>query len=273
MSADGPQISDDPQVSMDQQHGPRAEPPDRRAFADAVEQAPQRTGSLLRPGPAIAAAVVAAVVVVAAVLVPPLIHNPGALLGVGQPGPGGQPGQGQPLSPSGQGLLPGNAATSSYALTYGSHLIVGPGSGCCFSAGGAWSTSPAGGYPGGSGPVKTSASPTAWSEWAFGQPSGGHRWDQVKVRVWIPAAGAGAWVRFTVTATAAGATNVSTFDVPEQEYEGWYELPATFMIGTPDQRTGSLWVRMTYLRPYPGPGCADGSCDRMATAQAELLWS
>lgn len=267
---------------MDQQDGhadgSRAEPADSRAFADAVEQAPQRPGAPLRLGPAIAAAVAAALVAVGAVVIPQLIHNPGGLLGLGQPATGGQPGQGQPgqgqpVPPSAQGLAPGDPATSSLPLTYGSHLIVGPGAACCFSAGGSWSTTAAGGYPGGSGPVKISASPAAWSEWAFGKPPGGNRWDQVKVRVWIPAAGAGAWVRFTVSATAGGATSISAFDVPEQEYEGWYELPATFTIGTPDQRTGSLWVRMSYLRAYPGPGCADGSCDRMAAAQAELLWS
>jgi hypothetical protein len=258
---------------MDQQDGSRAELADSRAFAEAVEQAPHRPGPTLRLGPAVAAVVLAALAAVGAVVIPQMIHHPGGLLGLGQSAPGSQAGQGQPIPPGAQGLLPGDPASSSYPLTYGSHLIAGPGAACCFSAGGTWSTRPAGGYPGGSGPVKTSAGPTAWSEWAFGRPSGGHRWDQVKVRVWIPAAGAGAWVRFTVTATAGGASSASTFDVPEQEYEGWYELPATFTIGTPGQRTGSLWVRMTYLRPYPGPGCADGSCNRMAAAQAELLWS
>lgn len=260
-------------MSMDRQDESRAEPADSRAFADVVEQAPQRPGSPMRLGPAIAAVVVGAIIAVGAVVIPRMIHNPGGMLGLGQSAPGGGAGQGQQLPPSAQGLLPGDPATSSNALTYRSHLIVGPGAACCFSVHGTWSTSPAGGYPAGSGPVRTSASPSAWSEWAFGQPSGGHRWDQVKVRVWIPAAGAGAWVRFTVTATVGGASSSSTYNVPEEEYEGWYELPATFTIGTPDQRTGSLWVRMTYLRRYPGPGCAGGPCDRMAAAQAELLWS
>lgn len=256
---------------MEQQHGsPAADP---RAFADAVEDAPQRTRSPLRLGPAVAAAVVAALVVVGAVVIPRMVHDPAGLLGLGQAAPASPGAQGQSLPAGSQGLLPVDAATSSYALTYASHLIVGPGSACCFSSGGTWSTSQTGGYPANGGPVMTSSGHAAWFEWALGQPSGGHRWDQLKIRVWLPAAGAGAWVRLTVTATAGSATSVTAFDLPEQEYEGWYELPATFMIGTPDRRTGSVWLRMTYLRPYPGPGCADGSCNRMAAAQAEFLWS
>jgi hypothetical protein len=134
-----------------------------------------------------------------------------------------------------------------------------------------------GGYPAFGGPVRTSVDSRAWFEWNLGQPPGGARWDQLKIRVWIPQAQAGAWVRVAVTSTAAGASNVASFDVAEQEYEGWYELPATFTVGTPDRRTGSAWVKMTYLRPYTDQAatqtCADGSCNRMAAAQAEFLWS
>ncbi|MCO5971374.1 hypothetical protein [Actinoallomurus soli] len=271
-----------------------AEAVDQWAFAEVVEDGPRGRGSAPRVGPALAAAAAAAVVVVGAAVVPALKKGPLGPPAAGSTGgvrtganvsapaaPGG--GQAQPPAAGTQGgATPGRVpltgqGASSASLTYANHVIVGPGASCCWTPGGTWSAGGRGGYPAYGGSVRTSADPSAWFEWNLGNPAGGSRWDQVKIRVWIPQTQAGAWVRITVTSTAGGASNVTSFDVAEQEYQGWYELPATFTLGTPDRRTGSAWVRMTYLRPYTDPAadsaCADGSCDRMAAAQAEFLWS
>jgi hypothetical protein len=277
---------------MHQESGSDGRPPaetiDRWAFAETVEDGSQGRRFPVRLGPAVGAAVVALLIVVGITVVPQLTSGiaGGQATGAGQSttgqgtsgqGTSGQTGTGQQMpADSGQQPTSGQGGSSS-SLTYANHTIVGPGSACCWTSGGTWSNAANGGYPEYSGPVRTSADPASWFEWNLGQPTGGARWDQVKVRVWLPQSQAGAWVRLTVTTTAAGATNVASFDVAEQEYEGWYELPATFTIGTPDRRTGSAWVKMTYLRPYTDPAarsaCADGSCSRIAAAQAEFLWS
>lgn len=249
-------------------------PVEQGGFAEAVESDSARGGrSALRTGPALAAAAVATAVVVGAAVIPQLTRHP-----LGSPaGVPVAPGVGGSQAPSVQAPPPTVEATSGYPLTFASGTVVGPGTGCCFSAGGRWAESATGGYPDQTGPVRTSTDPAAWSEWSLGQTTAGHRWDQVKVRVWLPSGQAGAWVRFAVTSTAGAGSNVAVFDVPEQEYEGWYELPALFSIGSPERRAGSLWVRMTYLRPYAGPAadaaCADGPCRTMAAAQVQFQWS
>jgi hypothetical protein len=250
---------------------------DRKAFAEAMENGQQGRRSSLRLGPALAAVAAAMVVVVGAAVIPQLTKNPLGTLPGGPQAAGASAVAGQQAA-QGQGQQPvGVQATSAYPLTYASEVVVGPGAACCFSSGGTWAGSATGGYPAQSGEARISSDPAAWFEWDLGQPAVGHRWDQVKVRVWLPSGRAGAWIRLTVTSTAGGAANVAAFDVPEQEYEGWYELPATFTIGTPDQRVGSVWVRMTYLRTYTGPAadaaCANGSCRQMAAAQVQFLWS
>jgi hypothetical protein len=265
---------------MRQEPGPDLEAVDRWAFAETVER--QRRSSV-RLGPAIGAAVAAVLVVLGATIIPALKNNP---MGTAQGQAPGQSGSGQnagaqaaPSQGTGQAQQPPPAGPtgSQRSLTYANRAIVGPGGACCWSSAGHWSAAASGGYPSYGGPARTSADSRAWFEWNLGQPAGGARWDQLKIGVWIPQSQSGAWVRVTVTATAAGASNVTSFDVAEQEYEGWYELPAAFTIGTPDRRTGSAWVKMTYLRPYTDVAgaqtCADGSCGRMAAAQAEFLWS
>jgi hypothetical protein len=266
---------------MRQEPGPDLEAVDRWAFAETVEDGAQRRSSV-RLGPAIGAAAAAVLVVLGATIIPALKNNP---LGTSSGQAAGQGGSGQnagaqaaPSQGAGQAQPPAAGPTgSSRSLTYANHAIVGPGGACCWSSAGHWSAAASGGYPSYGGPARTSADSRAWFEWNLGQPAGGARWDQMKIGIWIPQSQSGAWVRVTVTATAAGASNVTSFDVAEQEYEGWYELPATFTIGTPDRRTGSAWVKMTYLRPYTDTSaeqtCADGSCARMAAAQAEFLWS
>jgi hypothetical protein len=263
------------------QQDPSRETVDRWAFADTVESGSPARKPGVRLGPAIGAAAAAALVVVAATVIPQIRKDPlGTARGTVPQTPAGAPAAQAPAgqtpvaqeSPAPQQTPQGGGGS----LTYANHAIVGPGGACCSASGGAW-TAGTGGYPAYTGPVRTSADRNAWYEWNLGRPAGGARWDQIKIRLWIPQAQAGAWVRITVTSTAGSASNVATFDVAEQEYQGWYELPATFTIGTPDRRTGSAWVKLTYLRPYTdqaaAQSCADGSCDRMAAAQAEFLWS
>lgn len=282
---------------------PAAETVDRYAFAEVIEGGMRGRGSALRVGPALAAAMAAVVVVTGAAVIPAMKNGSPGTSPDGARTATGVPGQAAPGGAQAGGGLPGQATiggaqqppaaapssgapaqspaagqgVASGSLTYANQVVVGPGASCCWTSGGTWSAGTRGGHPEYGGPVRTSADPSAWFEWNLGDPAGGSRWDQVKIRVWVPQSQAGAWVRITVTSTAGGASNVRSFDVAEQEYQGWYELPATFTLGTPDRRTGSAWVRMTYLRPYTDPaagaGCADGSCRRFAAAQAEFLWS
>jgi hypothetical protein len=262
------------------------------AFTEALETPAGRrrsggssSGSRLRLVPALSAAAVALLVTAAVIVLPTMRHGFGGTMPTGgsnatNPGYAGQglPGQGLPGQgyPGGVGAG-GPSGGGSYALTYANQVTVGLAAKCCSTFGGTWPTHTEGGYPDYRGPAAVTNDPAAWFEWNLGQPSGGRRWDQMKLRVWIPRSPAGAWVRYTVTATHEGATDVTTFDVPQQEYQGWYELPGTFSVGSPDQRTGSAWVRMTYLRPYSGPAadgvCRSGGCQQMAAGQVQFMWS
>jgi hypothetical protein len=85
------------------------------------------------------------------------------------------------------------------------------------------------------------------------------------VLVWIPDRRARARVRFTVTATSGQERTVRTFDVAERGHAGWLAIPGTFSAGTPAERTGTITVRMAFLRPFTD---AD-----MAAGQAMFEWS
>jgi hypothetical protein len=92
----------------------------------------------------------------------------------------------------------------------------------------------------------------------------------------IPDTQATASVRYTVATSQASGSEVRTFNVAQQDYQGWYELPAIFSIGTPDRRTGSVWVRMAHQKPAdggPGAQCPGGVCPSMAASQVEFAWS
>ncbi|MBO0685976.1 MAG: serine/threonine protein kinase [Candidatus Dormibacteraeota bacterium] len=162
-------------------------------------------------------------------------------------------------------------------LTFQQSQIAGAG-GCCFNLTGAWATNvPQGGYPNFQGPIAWSTDTAASATWTLGATSGGQRWDQVRVLVWIPNTMAGAWVAYTVTATAGGSPTTHTYQVPQQANMGWYTL-GTFAAGTATQRTGSITVRMSYVMPYQGPAAdsrctSAGLCTEMAAAQAMFQWS
>jgi hypothetical protein len=158
-------------------------------------------------------------------------------------------------------------------LTFANQLMVGPGAASGFGQRGQWSGANAG-APAFKGPDRwvaagTPAGASASAQWSLGNPSGGQRWDQVRVQAWTPSAHALAWVRYTVTSTDGTAQSVRTFDVSQQALTGWYTLPADFRIGTPTQRTGTITVRMAYLRPYAG----DANGCQMAAAQMQFEWS
>jgi len=162
------------------------------------------------------------------------------------------------------------AAAAPPRVSPASSLTVGPGAACCFTRGGQWTADEDGGAPGFAGPDSWTTSAASSFQWSLGSPGGGQGWDQVRVRVWIPNHHAGAWVRYTVT----GAQLARTFDVPQNAYSGWYTLPATFSIGTATQRTGTIGVSLTYLRPFVDPAanqCA--GCGAMAAAQVQFQWS
>jgi hypothetical protein len=160
-------------------------------------------------------------------------------------------------------------------VTLTNGLTVGPGAACCFTQSGAWTADEDGGAPGFGGPDRWSRSAGATFQWNLGSPIGGRRWDQVGVQVWIPNHHAGAQVRYAVTSTAAGGQQTQSFDLAQEVVQGWYTLPATFRVGTPTRRTGSLSVSLAYLQPYAaaGGGCPGVGCDQMAAAQVRFLWS
>lgn len=185
---------------------------DRQAFASGLQVGAAQG---VRFGPAIGAGIACVVAVILAAVIPGLVKHP---LGT-SPATTGPAAQG-PAAPGPAAPGSNAPATSSYDLSYANGLIVGPGAQCCASSHGTWTAVASGGFPDFNGGALTSADPNAWYEWSLGRPAGGHRWDQLKIRVWIPASAA-AWVRFTVTTTADSATSVSGFDVPEQEYQGW----------------------------------------------------
>jgi hypothetical protein len=140
--------------------------------------------------------------------------------------------------------------------------------GCCQALGGRWHDLARGGPP-----SAWTANRAATATWILGSPSGGLRWDSVRVRVWIPDSHAGAVVRLTVTATSGGARIVSTFDVVEHGHRGWLTIPGTFSAGTPAQRTGSITVRMSFVRPFASHACRGGACVDMAAGPAMFEWS
>jgi hypothetical protein len=149
-------------------------------------------------------------------------------------------------------------------------LTVGPGMASGFAQTGQWNAG-AGGSPGFTGPGLWVSNGAGTARWNLGSPNGGHGWDQVRVMAWIPNMHALAWVRYTVTSTSMGIATTRTFDVSQQALNGWYILPATFAIGTATQRTGTIMVSLTYLRPYP-PTANNGGCE-MAAAQMRFMWS
>jgi hypothetical protein len=147
------------------------------------------------------------------------------------------------------------------ALTFANHEAAG----CCLALGGRWHDLAQGGAPGFHGPSAWTANRAATATWNLGSPAGGRRWDSVRVLVWIPSRHATARVRFTVTATNGQGRAVRTFDVAEPGHAGWLPIPGTFSAGTPTERTGTITVRMSFLRPITG---AD-----MAAGQAMFEWS
>ncbi len=95
------------------------------------------------------------------------------------------------------------------------------------------------------------------------------------MRVWIPYPLAGAWVRYLVRWGPTINSNAQTFVVPQETKSGWYQL-GILDIGTATQRTGAIWVEMTYVKAYYNPadsGCPNGQCWAMAAAQVEFAWS
>jgi hypothetical protein len=162
------------------------------------------------------------------------------------------------------------AATVRPAQMPATQLTVGPGMASGFAQTGQW-TAGAGGSPGFTGPDLWVSNGGGTARWSLGNPNGGHGWDQVRVMAWIPNMHGLAWVRYTVTSTSMGVATVRIFDVSQEALNGWYTLPATFAIGTAAQRTGTITVGLTYLRPYP-PTANSGGCE-MAAAQMRFVWS
>jgi hypothetical protein len=170
------------------------------------------------------------------------------------------------------------AAQSSPSFAH--QQVSGPGTDAGFVLTGQWTAVGQGGYPGFTGPIAWTTSAASKASWTLGPTSGGARWDEVRVQIWIPAQHAGAWVHYVVTATAGGASRTQThsYDIAQQTASGWLALPGTFAVGTPTQRAGSIGVEMTYLRPYAGAtGAAKcpsaNSCSAMAAGQVAFQWS
>ena len=145
-----------------------------------------------------------------------------------------------------------------------------------FAKTGTWNTYPRGGAPDFNSPIFWTGDQTATATWSLGNPSGGQQWDKTRVRVWIPDPLGGALVRYTVHYPTFDAPNPPYFDVPQEKNGNWYQLGNTFNIGTTTQRTGSIWVVMTYRQPYPNPSdpaCPNGSCWSMGASSVEFAWS
>lgn len=169
------------------------------------------------------------------------------------------------------------AAVAPAPVTWANQQVVGPS-----AVSGSWSSLSQGGYPNFQGAIRWTTSSAGTATWTLGATSGGQRWDQVRVQVWIPDKMAGAWVRYTVTATNGGSTVSHSFDVAQQPTSGWYWLRdksvSTFSNGSATQRNGSISVRMTYLKPYTGSAadatCINASlCTAMAASQVTFQWS
>ena len=243
---------------------------DRRVLLEALVSSQDRAGSV-RFGAVLCATLVCLVASVAVALFPTardLQRRNAATLGAAAAAGRSAP-ETSPAAPSaGSASLP--------AVTHVNRQLTGPGSACCWAKGGDWESVPHGGYPDFRTPAASSTDPNAWFEWSLGAPTGGRRWDRLKIRVWIPDTQASASVRYTVTTSQANGSEVRSFDVAQQDYQGWYELAAIFSIGTPDRRTGSVWVRVTYPHPADGSSaaqCPGGFCPSMAASQVEFAWS
>jgi hypothetical protein len=172
----------------------------------------------------------------------------------GGPTPGAPPPTPAPATPA-------PTPTPLPPLTFAHHEVLG----CCLALGGVWHELALGGQPGFRGPSAWTAGRAATATWNLGRPAGGHRWDSVRVLVWIPDRHAGSRVRFTITATSGLERTLRTFDVAERGHAGWLTIPGTFSAGTPTERTGTITVRMAFRRPFTG---AD-----MAAGQAMFEWS
>lgn len=174
-----------------------------------------------------------------------------------------------PVRPDATSMLPPAATAPIPALTFANHEVVG----CCLALGGRWHDLTGGGAPAFRGPSAWTANRAATATWSLGSPGGGKRWDRVRVLVWIPDRHAGAVVRFTVTATSGTARAVSAFDVAEHGRGGWLTIPGTFSAGTPSLRTGTITLRMSFLRAFAAGTCPGGACADMAAGQARFEWS
>src|SRR5437870_6162562 len=236
-----------------------------RAFVAAMEGHPERgRAGAHRPrlGAALAATALCAAVAIGAAAWPALMSHARA-------------GTQAPVVTSAT-PAPGTAPANPAPLTFDQQQVIGPGAGAGFAVTGQWSALPQGGAPDFEGPTEWTTSRTGTATWTLGPTSCGKRWDKVRVQVWIPGQHAGAWVAYTVVTTAGASTQSRSFSLAQQTAVGWVTLPGTFVVGTATQRTGSIRVRMTYLRPYVGPAidttCTSG-CTGMAAGQVAFQWS
>jgi hypothetical protein len=181
----------------------------------------------------------------------------------------GQPVTAPSTSPP-SGPAPAAPAQPPPPVTFANHQVTG-----LPSTGGSWNSENTGGYKNFVGPILWTQNTAATADWSLGPTSGGSRWDQVRVSVWIANTRAGAYARYTVRWTD-GASHTQSFDVAQEPISGWHEL-GVFSIGTAAQRTGSLSIHMSYLRPYSGPACGSdcpgGVAYTVAASSAMFEWS
>lgn len=283
----------------------------RRTFVAAVERAPEHrrpSGERPRYGAIVVAAVIGAVAAIALALWPAItaqrapVPRPAPIVADQRPiaqvipaatadraatSTGSQPppaaaappaaNAGQPPARQAAPVPPATTPTPALAaqppslppLTFANREVVG----CCLALGGRWRDLTRGGAPSFHGPSAWTANRAATATWSLGSPDGGKRWDSVRVLVWIPDLHAGAVVRFTVTATSGAARTVSTIDVAEHGRGGWLTIPGTFSAGTPARRTGTITLRMSFLRAFAAATCQGGTCSDMAAGQARFEWS
>jgi len=242
----------------------------------AVEQPAPRQPARLRAGTIVTAAALLLAGGVTFTALPALMHRTPAATGgmtsavaVAHVVPAATP---TPMStPTPAMAAPPRAAMATAAPpAVAGQLVVGPGAMHGFTLTGTWNADTAG-SPGFTGPDRWVANGAGTAQWSLGTPGGGRGWDQVRVATWIPSSHAQAWVRYTVASTVGGVATTRSFDVSQQALNGWYTLPGTFATGTATQRTGTITVTMTYLRPYP-PTATNGGCE-MGAAQMRFQWS
>lgn len=156
------------------------------------------------------------------------------------------------------------------ATPAGGPMIVGIQAACCTQMTGTWTAVPHGGAPGYWGPIvkTTDSQATITWRWTVADPAGT---GSVRIRVWIPDTGAGAWVRYQVTTTGHTPRD---FTMAQQPTQGWYGLPATFPVDSSPQHLASIKITMSFVRAYTGPaadsGCPLGLCYAMAAGQVEI---